>query len=75
MDSLAAMQVFVRVVETGGLSAAGRSLGLAPSSVSRRVGDLEDMLGVRLLQRTTRKLNLTEAGETYYERSTKQISR
>ncbi|MFQ5775311.1 MAG: LysR substrate-binding domain-containing protein [Kiloniellaceae bacterium] len=69
MDSLAAMQVFVRVVETGGLSAAGRALGLAPSSVSRRVGELEHMLGVRLLQRTTRKLSLTEAGETYYERS------
>lgn len=69
MDRLAAMQVFVRVVEVGGLSAAGRALGLAPSSVSRRIGDLEDMLGVRLLQRTTRKLSLTEAGETYYERS------
>ena len=69
MDGLAAMQVFVRVVETGGLSAAGRALGLAPSSVSRRVRELEDMLGVSLLQRTTRKLSLTEAGETYYERS------
>ncbi len=69
MDKLAAMQVFVRVVETGGLSAAGRALGLAPSSVSRRVGELEDLLGVRLLQRTTRRLSLTEAGETYYERS------
>lgn len=69
MDTLAAMQVFASVVETGGLSAAGRALGLAPSSVSRRVSELEDMLGVRLLQRTTRKLSLTEAGETYYERS------
>ena len=69
MDSLAAMQVFIRVVETGGLSAAGRALGLAPSSVSRRIGELEDMLGVQLLRRTTRKLSLTEAGETYYERS------
>ncbi len=63
------MQVFVRVVETGSLSAAGRALGLAPSSVSRRIAELEDMLGIRLLQRTTRKLSLTEAGETYYERS------
>ncbi|MEM7022017.1 MAG: LysR family transcriptional regulator [Pseudomonadota bacterium] len=69
MDSVAAMQVFVRVVETGGLSAAGRALGLAPSSVSRRVGELEHALGVRLLQRTTRRLSLTEAGETYYERA------
>lgn len=63
------MQVFVRVIETGGLSAAGRALGLAPSSVSRRVAELEHALGVRLLHRTTRKLSLTEAGETYYERA------
>lgn len=69
MDKLGAMQVFVRVVEAGGLSAAGRTLGLAPSSVSRRVVELEDLLGVRLLQRTTRSLSLTEAGETYFERS------
>lgn len=69
MDRLAAMQVFVRVVETGGLSAAGRALGLAPSSVSRRIAELEDMLGLRLLHRTTRRLSLTEAGETYYERA------
>ncbi len=56
------MEVFVRVVEAGGLSAAGRDLGLAPSSVSRRISDLEDSLGVTLLHRTTRKLSLTEAG-------------
>ncbi len=69
MDGLAAMRVFVRVVEAGGLSAAGRALGLAPSSVSRRIAELEDLLGVGLLRRTTRKLSLTEAGETYYERA------
>ncbi|MDX1576030.1 MAG: LysR family transcriptional regulator, partial [Kiloniellales bacterium] len=69
MDTLAAMRVFAAVVETGGLSAAGRALGLAPSSVSRRIGELEGRLGVRLLQRTTRKLSLTEAGATYYERA------
>ena len=68
MDRLAAMQVFVQVVETGGLSAAGRVLGLAPSSVSRRIGELEDILGARLLQRTTRRLSLTETGAAYYER-------
>ncbi len=62
MDNLAAMRVLVRVVETGGFSAAGRALGMAPSSVSRRIGELEDLLGVRLLHRTTRKLSLTEAG-------------
>ena len=69
MDNLAAMQVFVSVVDTGGLSAAGRAMGLAPSSVSRRISELEGMLGVRRLQRTTRKLSLTEAGETYFERT------
>ena len=69
MDKLAAMQVFVRVVEAGGLSAAGRQLGLAPPSVSRRISELEALLGVRLLQRTTRKLSLTEQGEAYYERA------
>jgi DNA-binding transcriptional LysR family regulator len=63
------MEVFVRVVEAGGLSAAGRDLGLAPSSVSRRISDLEDSLGVTLLHRTTRKLSLTEAGEIYYEQT------
>ncbi len=69
MDKLAAMQVFVRVVEAGGLSAAGRQMGLAPPSVSRRISELEALLGVKLLQRTTRKLSLTEAGEAYYERA------
>ena len=69
MDNLAAMQVFVRVVERGGLSAAGRAMGLAPSSISRRIKELEDLLGVRLLLRTTRQLGLTEAGEIYYERT------
>jgi len=69
MDELVSMRVFVKVVEAGGLAAAGRALGMAPSSVTRRVNDLEDMLGVKLLQRTTRKLSLTEAGENYFERS------
>lgn len=69
MDNLAAMQVFVRVVETGGLSAAGRAMALAPSSISRRISELEAGLGVTLLHRTTRKLSLTEAGQTYYERT------
>ncbi|MGI9424063.1 MAG: LysR family transcriptional regulator [Hyphomicrobiaceae bacterium] len=69
MDELAGMRVFVKVVETGGLSAAARALGIAPPSVTRRINELEDTLGVRLLNRTTRKLSLTEAGEIYYERT------
>ncbi|MCZ6721088.1 MAG: LysR family transcriptional regulator [Proteobacteria bacterium] len=68
MDSLGAMRVFSRVVEMGSFSAAGRQLGSAPSSVSRRVGELEDQLGVQLFQRTTRRLSLTDAGRLYHER-------
>lgn len=69
MDSLAAIRLFNKVVETGSFSEAGRQLGLAPSSVSRQVNSLEEELGARLLNRTTRKLNLTEAGSIYYDRT------
>ena len=63
------VSVFVRVVETGSFTAAARTLGLPKSSVSRRVSALEKSLGVRLLQRGTRKLVLTEAGRLYFERA------
>jgi DNA-binding transcriptional LysR family regulator len=68
MDRLQSMRVFQQVVEAGGFAAAARKLGLATAVVSRLVSDLEHHLGVRLLQRTTRSLSLTEAGETYLER-------
>ena len=71
MDDVSRLRVFVRVVEAGSFSAAGRQLGLVPSSVSRRVAELEDELGARLFHRTTRKLSLTEAGRTYHERAAK----
>src|SRR3954447_744109 len=61
--------VFARVVEHESFTAAAKQLGLPKSSVSRTVTRLEDELGVRLLQRTTRKLHLTEAGQAYYERA------
>ena len=61
--------VFARVVELESFTAAAAQLGLPKSSVSRTVARLEDELGVRLLQRTTRKLHLTEAGQAYYERA------
>jgi DNA-binding transcriptional LysR family regulator len=61
--------VFARVVEQESFTAAAKQLGLPKSSVSRTVTRLEDELGVRLLQRTTRKLHLTEAGVAYYERA------
>src|SRR3954468_1318017 len=61
--------VFARVVELQSFTAAAKQLGLPKSSVSRTLSRLEDELGVRLLQRTTRKLHLTEAGQAYYERA------
>jgi DNA-binding transcriptional LysR family regulator len=63
------MQVFVRAVELGGFSAAARALALTPSAVSKAISRLEDRLGVRLLNRTTRSLTTTPEGATYLERS------
>src|SRR3954466_4753683 len=63
------VNTFVRVVDAGSFTAAARTLGLPKSSVSRRVSALEGALGVRLLQRSTRKLVLTEAGRLYFERA------
>jgi DNA-binding transcriptional LysR family regulator len=59
------MLYFAEVVERGGFAAAGRHLGIPKSKLSRRVAELEERLGVRLLQRTTRKLSVTEVGEVY----------
>lgn len=66
MQDLNDMLYFAEVVDRGGFAAAGRALGLPKSKLSRRVAELEARLGVRLLQRTTRKLSLTEAGELYH---------
>jgi DNA-binding transcriptional LysR family regulator len=66
MDILAAMTTFVRVAETGSLSAAGRDLGVSQPAVSQQMSALERHLSVRLINRTTRKLALTEAGAEYY---------
>lgn len=60
---------FVRVVESGGFTRAAEALGLPPSSVSRSVSRLEEELGVTLLERTTRKVALTDAGRAYFERA------
>jgi DNA-binding transcriptional LysR family regulator len=62
------ISVFVRVIESGSFTAAARQLGVPKSSASRRVRQLEDTLGVQLLQRSTRHLRLTDAGREYYER-------
>ena len=69
MEHFAAMPIFVAVVEAGSFSAAAARLGLTKSAVSKRVQQLEAGLNVRLLQRTTRSLSLTEAGERYYDRA------
>lgn len=68
MDRLATMETFVRVVDAGSFVAAADRLGLSTAMVSRHVQELEERLGTRLLNRTTRKLSLTEAGAAYYER-------
>ncbi|WP_263146610.1 LysR family transcriptional regulator [Pseudomonas sp. RIT-PI-AD] len=59
--------VFVRVVEAGGFTAAARALGMPKTTVSRKVRELEQRLGIRLLHRSTRRIGLTEAGSLYYE--------
>src|SRR3989442_6693589 len=65
METLANLESFVRSAETGGFSAAARRLSLTPAAVSRNVAVLERNLGIRLFQRSTRKLTLTEAGERF----------
>jgi DNA-binding transcriptional LysR family regulator len=66
MERSGEMEVFARVVETGGFSAAARSLDLTPSAISKLIARLEERLGTRLLVRTTRALSLTEEGEAYH---------
>lgn len=63
------MQVFLRVVETGSFSEAARQVRMTPSTVSKLIGRIEARLGVRLIERSTRKLALTAEGRAYYERS------
>ncbi len=65
-QDLARIRAFVQVFESGGFSAAARQHGRSKALLSKYVTDLEDQLGVRLMNRTTRKLSLTEAGELYY---------
>ncbi len=68
MDRFDAMRAFATVVELGSFARAAERMGLSASSLSRLVGDLEHHLGARLLHRTTRRLSLTDTGQTYYER-------
>jgi DNA-binding transcriptional LysR family regulator len=74
MDRLASMQVFVQVVESGSFAAAARRLDASPATVTHHVQALEDHLGVQLLNRTSRHLNLTEVGRTFYEHSARILA-
>ena len=68
MDKWAELRAFVAVVEHEGFAPAARALKVAPSGVSRLITNLEARLGARLLNRTTRQVTLTEAGERFYAR-------
>ncbi len=74
MDSLTDIAVFVRVVDSGSFTAAAERLDISKSVVSKYVTRLEDRLGARLLNRTTRRLSLTEVGRVFYERSRKGLA-
>ena len=81
MDRTTSMATFVRVVDAGSFASAGRALGMSPSTVTEHVHALEARLGVRLLNRNTRKISLTEVGGTYtsvasksWRTSTRQIA-
>lgn len=67
LDRFTGMQVFVRVASLGSLSAAARSLGMSQTMATKHIGAIEERLGVTLLQRTTRRLTLTEAGRNYLD--------
>lgn len=74
MDRLTSLTAFVRVVDNGGFSAAGRKLNMSTTMVSNHVQALEERLGARLLNRTTRKVSLTEVGKAYYDRCTQILA-
>ena len=74
MDRLAALQTFVKVVELGNFAKAADRLNLSTSAVSRQVSDLETHLDVRLLNRTTRRLSLTEAGQSFHEHAVQLLA-
>jgi DNA-binding transcriptional LysR family regulator len=74
MDKLTGMAVFARVVEARSFSAAATQLGMSRSAVSKAIAGLEDRLGARLLNRTTRRLALTEIGQAFYERCARIVA-
>ncbi|GAB4525543.1 MAG: LysR family transcriptional regulator [Roseibium sp.] len=75
MDAITRMRCFIQVVDSNGFSAAAREMGRSKALVSKYVGELEDELGVRLLNRTTRQVSLTDVGEAYYKEATEILQR
>ena len=73
-SDLESVAAFARIVQEGSFTAAGRAMGIGPSAVSKKVARLEDQLGVSLLNRTTRKLILTNAGQEFFERCSRGLS-
>ncbi|MCS5602192.1 MAG: LysR family transcriptional regulator [Paracoccus sp. (in: a-proteobacteria)] len=73
MSYLESLRVFVRVVELGSITAGGRDLRLSPAVASNRIKDLENRFGVRMLNRTTRKLTTTEIGRSFYDHARRVI--
>ena len=69
MDKVASLRAFVKVVESGSFAEAGRQLRLSRSAISKYIADLEESLGVQLLNRTTRHASPTENGQRYFERA------
>ena len=74
MDRLSEMEAFVRVVDLGGFTDAARKMGLSKSAVSKHVASLEDRLGARLLNRTTRRVSPTEIGLAFYDRAIRVLA-
>ncbi|MDW9433657.1 LysR family transcriptional regulator, partial [Sinorhizobium meliloti] len=74
-DRFEALQALVTVVSEGGFSAGAKRLGIAKSAVSRRIRDLEDRLGARLFDRTTRRIQLTDSGRALHERAVALLER
>jgi len=68
VTAISDLDIFARVARTGNMSAAGREMGLSPAVVSKRISQLEEQIGARLFQRTTRQLTLTETGAGYFKR-------
>ena len=69
MDLLSNIKVFIKITELNSLVGAANKLNISPSSVSKQISSLKDYLGVRLLNRTTRSISLTDIGESYLDKA------